>query len=77
MFSALTFAATPLSNATQKTLPAFVGRSKLLIVNPNILREEYAQVSGPRTEPGAICQNVWPLRAKRLAAERKSIQSGL
>ncbi len=31
VFSALTFAATPLSNATQKTLPAFVGRPKMLI----------------------------------------------
>jgi hypothetical protein len=31
LFSALTFAATPLSNATQKTLPAFVGRPKMLI----------------------------------------------
>ncbi len=31
VFSALTFTATTLSSATQKTLPAFVGRSKMLI----------------------------------------------
>jgi len=31
VFSALTFAATPLANATQKTLPAFASRPKMLI----------------------------------------------
>jgi len=49
LFSALTLAATPLSNATQKTLPAFVGRPKMLIK-----KAYHLAIVAPEVSPGYV-----------------------